>query len=99
MFILAELEKISLVTSPEADKETLIRRLYADLIGLPPSPKEVDEFLANQSPGAYEKLVDQLLASQHYGERIALAWLDAARFADSNGFQQDGDTWQWIWRD
>ncbi len=99
MFILAELEKISLVPSPEANKETLIRRLYADLIGLPPSPKEVDEFLANQSPGAYEKLVDELLASQHYGERMALAWLDAARFADSNGFQQDGDTWQWIWRD
>ena len=98
-FILAELEKVGLTPSPEANRETLIRRLYADLIGLPPSPKKVDEFLADQSPDAYEQLVNSLLASQHYGERMAIAWLDAARFADSNGFQQDGDTWQWIWRD
>ncbi len=98
-FILAELENVGLAPSPEANRETLIRRLYADLIGLPPSPKKVDEFLANQSPDAYEQLVNSLLASQHYGERMAIAWLDAARFADSNGFQQDGDTWQWIWRD
>ena len=98
-FILAKLEKVGLTPSPEAKRETLIRRLYADLIGLPPSPKKVDEFLADQSPDAYEQLVNSLLASQHYGERMAIAWLDAARFADSNGFQQDGDTWQWIWRD
>ena len=98
-FILAELENVGLTPSPEASRETLIRRLYADLIGLPPSQKEVDEFLTDQSPDAYEQLVDHLLASQHYGERMAMAWLDAARFADSNGFQQDGDTWQWIWRD
>ena len=98
-FILAKLEKVGLTPSPEANRETLIRRLYADLIGLPPSPKKVDEFLADQSPDAYEQLVNSLLASQHYGERMAIAWLDAARFADSNGFQQDGDTWQWIWRD
>ena len=98
-FILAELENVGLTPSPEASRETLIRRLYADLIGLPPSQEEVDEFLTNQSPDAYEQLVDHLLASQHYGERMAMAWLDAARFADSNGFQQDGDTWQWIWRD
>ena len=98
-FILAKLEKVGLTPSPEANREILIRRLYADLIGLPPSPKKVDEFLADQSPDAYEQLVNSLLASQHYGERMAIAWLDAARFADSNGFQQDGDTWQWIWRD
>jgi len=98
-FILAALEEVDLTPSPEADRETLIRRLYADLIGLPPSPEKVDEFLSNQSPDAYEQLVDELLASQHYGEHMAIAWLDAARFADSNGFQQDGDTWQWIWRD
>ena len=98
-FILAELENVGLTPSPEASRETLIRRLYADLIGLPPSQEEVDEFLTDQSPDAYEQLVDHLLASQHYGERMAMAWLDAARFADSNGFQQDGDTWQWIWRD
>jgi len=98
-FILDELENVGLTPSPEASRETLIRRLYADLIGLPPSQEEVDEFLTDQSPDAYEQLVDHLLASQHYGERMAMAWLDAARFADSNGFQQDGDTWQWIWRD
>ncbi|MEO2002436.1 MAG: DUF1549 domain-containing protein, partial [Pirellulales bacterium] len=86
-FILAGLENVGLPPSPEADRETLIRRLYVDLIGLPPTQEEVDEFLANPSPDAYEQLVDSLLASQHYGERMAIAWLDAARFADSNGFQ------------
>ena len=85
--------------SPEADRPVLIRRLHADLVGLPPTPEEVDAFVADASPDAYEKLVDRLLASPHYGERMALPWLDAARYADSNGFQQDGDTWQWIWRD
>jgi hypothetical protein len=69
------------------------------LVGLPPTPEEVDAFVADPDPQAYEKLVDRLLASPHYGERMALPWLDAARYADSNGFQQDGDTWQWIWRD
>jgi hypothetical protein len=77
----------------------LIRRLCIDLTGLPPTPQEVDAFAADADPKAYEKLVDRLLASPHYGERMALSWLDAARYADSNGFQQDGDTWQWIWRD
>ncbi len=77
----------------------MIRRLFIDLTGLPPTPKEVDAFVADADPEAYEKLVDRLLASPHYGERMALPWLDAARYADSNGFQQDGDTWQWIWRD
>ena len=85
--------------SPEADRATLIKRLSIDLTGLPPTPEEVDAFVADTDPKAYEKLVDRLLASPHYGERMALPWLDAARYADSNGFQQDGDTWQWIWRD
>jgi hypothetical protein len=98
-FILAELEKIDLQPSPEADRQTLIKRLSIDLIGLPPTPAEVHDFVNDNSPNAWEKLVDRLLASPHYGERMALPWLDAARYADSNGFQQDGDTWQWIWRD
>ena len=98
-FVLAKIEAAGLEPAPEADRPTLIRRLHADLTGLPPTPDEVDAFVADQRPDAYESLVDRLLDSPHYGERMALAWLDAARYADSNGFQQDGDTWQWIWRD
>jgi hypothetical protein len=98
-FVLARLEKEGLKPSPEADKVTLVRRLSLDLIGLPPTPSEVDAFLADRSPNAYEKVVDRLLASPHFGERMALPWLDAARYADSNGFQQDGDTFQYVWRD
>lgn len=98
-FILAELEKNNIQPSPEADRRTLIRRLSIDLTGLPPTPAQVDAFVSDEAPDAWEKLVDQMLASPHYGERMALPWLDAARYADSNGFQQDGDTWQWIWRD
>ncbi len=98
-FVLAKLESSNLKPAPEADRATLIKRLSIDLIGLPPTPKEVSEFVHDSDPQAYEKLVDRLLNSKHYGERMALAWLDAARYADSNGFQQDGDTWQWQWRD
>jgi hypothetical protein len=98
-FVLARLEAEEMAPSPEADRATLIKRLSVDLTGLPPTPREVDEFVADDEPAAYEKLVDRLLGSRHYGERMALPWLDAARYADSNGFQQDGDTWQWIWRD
>lgn len=98
-FVLSQLESISLAPSLEAERTTLIKRLYADLIGLPPSPEQVRSFVADPDPLAYEKLVDQLLDDPHYGERMALPWLDAARYADSNGFQQDGDHWQWIWRD
>src|SRR5206468_2974582 len=98
-FVLAKLEAENLSPSPEADRLTLLRRVTLDLTGLPPTPQEVDAFLADSSPNAYEKLVDRLLASPAYGERMALPWLDAARYADSNGFQQDGDTFQWIWRD
>lgn len=98
-FVLAKLESESLAPSPEADRATLIKRLYIDLIGLPPAPADVDKFISDPDPAAYEKLVDSLLENKHYGERMALGWLDAARYADSNGFQQDGDTWQWMWRD
>jgi hypothetical protein len=98
-FVAARLEKEGLGFSPEADKTTLIRRATLDLTGLPPTPAEVDGFLADTRPDAYEKLVDRLLKDPHYGERMALPWLDAARYADSNGFQQDGDTHQWVWRD
>lgn len=103
-FVLAKLEQVQregveLSPAPEADRMTLIKRLSIDLIGLPPTPQEVAVFVNDQRVDAYERLVDRLLESQHYGERMALPWLDAARYADSNGFQQDGDTWQWMWRD
>src|SRR5262245_38371463 len=98
-FVLARLDTAGLTPSPPAERATLIKRLSADLVGLPPTPDEVDAFAGDSSPDAYERLVDRLLASPHYGERLALPWLDAARYADSNGFQQDGDSWQWIWRD
>lgn len=98
-FVLARLESEGLTPSPEADRVTLIRRLAIDLTGLPPTPSEVDAFVTDSDRDAYTKLVERFLASPRYGERLALNWLDAARYADSNGFQQDGDTWQWIWRD
>ena len=98
-FVLAKLEEQKLAPSPEADRATLIKRLSIDLIGLPPTPSEVDAFVTDADPKAYDNLVERFLTSPHYGERMALPWLDAARYADSNGFQQDGDTWQWIWRD
>src|SRR5581483_2523418 len=98
-FILARLEKEGLTPSPEASKETLLRRVYLDLTGLPPGVKEVDEFLADKSPDAYEKVVDRLLASPHYGERWARPWLDLARYADSNGYEKDGLRVMWKYRD
>ncbi len=98
-FVLAKLAANGIEPSPTAERTTLIKRLSIDLTGLPPAPDEVERFLADTDPRAYEKLVDRLLSSPRYGERLALPWLDAARYADSNGFQQDGDTWQWIWRD
>jgi hypothetical protein len=98
-FILARLEREGLQTSAEATRETLIRRVSLDLTGLPPTPQEVDAFLADQSPECYEKVVDRLLQSPHYGERMALSWLDFARYADSNGFQVDSSRFQWPWRD
>jgi hypothetical protein len=98
-FILARLEQEGLAPSPEADRETLIRRVTLDLTGLPPTPDEVDAFLADESPGAYEKVVERLLASPRFGERMAVRWLDAARYADTNGYQSDGERSMWRWRD
>ena len=88
-FILARLEKEGLQPSPEADKHTLLRRVTFDLTGLPPSPEEIDAFVADESENAYEKVVDRLLASPHYGEQVASYWLDAARYADTDGYQND----------
>lgn len=98
-FVLLRLEQGGLAPSPEADRVTLIRRVTLDLTGLPPTPSEVDAFLADDSPGAYETLVNRLLASPRYGERMALDWLDAARFADSGGYQGDIFRTMWPWRD
>lgn len=98
-FVLARLEQEGLKPSAEAPRETLIRRLSLDLTGLPPGLEEVDRFLADDSPDAYEQLVDRLLASPHYGERMALPWLYAARYADTNGYQSDGARVMWRWRD
>src|SRR5262249_52568611 len=88
-FILTRLQKEGLKPAPEAAKVTLCRRLYLDLIGLPPTPKEVDEFVNDPAADAYEKLVEKLLASPHLGERWARVWLDAARYADSDGYEKD----------
>lgn len=98
-FIQARLMKEGMTLSPEADGTTLIRRVTLDLTGLPPTPAEVDAFLKDTSPQAYERLVDRLLASPRYGERMVWEWLDAARYADSNGYQGDGERTMWPWRD
>lgn len=98
-FVLAQLEARKWTPSPEADRPTLLRRLSLDLTGLPPTPAERDAFLADRSPRAYERVVDRLLSSEHYGERMAVDWLDAARFADSNGYQVDRDREAYPWRD
>ncbi len=98
-FVLARLEREGLQPAPEADRATLLRRVSLDLTGLPPTPEELDDFLNDQSPNAYEKVVDRLLASPRYGERVAFKWLDAARYADTNGYQNDGDRYMWRWRD
>jgi len=88
-FVLAELKEHAISPSPEADRRTLLRRVSLDLIGLPPTVAETEAFLADAKPGAYERVVDRLLASPHYGERMAVEWLDLARFADTVGFHGD----------
>ncbi len=98
-FILARLERDGLSPSPEADRVTLLRRVTLDLTGLPPTPAEVDAFLADRSPDSYERVVDRLLASPRHGERMAIRWLEAARYADTNGYQSDGERIMWRWRD
>ncbi len=98
-FVLARLDKEGLKPRPEASKETMLRRVTLDLTGLPPSLAEIDAFLADRSPKAYERAVERLLGSQRYGERMAARWLDAARYADTNGYQFDGERVMWRWRD
>ncbi|YCM43558.1 PSD1 and planctomycete cytochrome C domain-containing protein [Verrucomicrobiaceae bacterium 227] len=97
--ILKRLQKDNLTFSPEADQRTLIRRLSLDLRGLPPTPEELKTFLADQSPQAWENLVDRFLADPAFGERMSWPWLDAARYADSNGYQGDNERTMWPWRD
>ena len=98
-FVLTRLEKEGLHQSPEADRATLIRRVTLDLTGLPPTLEEIDAFANDTSANAYEKVVDRLLTSQHYGEAMAREWLDFARYADSHGFQTDSSRQMWPWRD
>lgn len=98
-FVLERLEKEGLAPAPEADKATLLRRLSLDLIGLPPTIAELDAFLADTSADAYEKQVERLLKSPHYGERWGRHWLDAARYADSDGFEKDKSRFVWFYRD
>ena len=97
--VLARLEKENLTFSPEADRVTLLRRLTFDLTGLPPTPKEIAAFIADKHPGAYERQVDRLLQSQHYGEKMAMQWLDLARYADTHGYHIDSHRDMWPWRD
>jgi len=98
-FVLAKLEGQGLEPAPEADKATLLRRVTFDLTGLPPTPAELKAFLADASANAYEKVVDRLLASPHYGERMAMQWLDFARYADTHGYHIDSAREMWPWRD
>lgn len=98
-FVLAKLESMDRQPLPSADARTLIRRLYLDLTGLPPSIEEVESFVQTYSEASYDDLVVRLLASPHFGERMALPWLDAARYADTHGYQNDGEREMWPWRD
>ncbi|WP_461131545.1 DUF1553 domain-containing protein [Spirosoma aerophilum] len=98
-FILNKLEEKGLKPSPEADKETLLRRVTLDLTGLPPTLAETDAFLADTSPNAYEKVVNRLLNSKHYGEKMAVDWLDVSRYADTHGYTVDRYRPMWPWRD
>jgi len=98
-FVLRRLEKEGLQPSAEADKAALLRRVYLDLVGILPTPEETRAFLNNNDPRAYERLVDRLLESPHYGERWGRHWLDIARYADSNGFTIDGPRSIWPYRD
>ena len=98
-FVLAKLEQAKFQPNKRANKTTLIRRVTLDLTGLPATPRDVRAFLRDKSPQAYEKVVDRLLKSRHYAERMAMHWLDAARFADTSGYQTDGVRYMWRWRD
>lgn len=99
VFIRERLLQEGLVPAAEASKETLIRRVTFDITGLPPTIEEIDDFLADDSDNAFEKVVDRLLNSPAYGERMAAEWMDVARYADSHGYQDDGMRNMWPWRD
>ena len=98
-FIFTTLEKVGLAPNAEAPKEALLKRVSMDITGLPPTIEQQERFLADKSPNAYEKIVDELLASKHYGEKMAIQWMDLARYADSHGYQDDGYRTMWPWRD
>lgn len=98
-FVFDRLQEMGLEPAGEADRATLIRRASLDLTGLPPTPGEIDAFLSDEDPQAWERVVDRLLASQRFGERMAMWWMDGARYADSHGFQADWERYQWPWRD
>ena len=98
-FLRQKQQAAGLQPAPEADRTTLLRRVTLDLTGLPPTPTELDNFLNDSSPEAWETVVDRLLQSPRYGERMAQQWLDFARYADSNGFQVDSSRQMWVWRD
>jgi len=99
LFLLERMEERGLEPAPEAGRETLVRRLHLDLTGLPPTLAEVDEFVRDAAPDAYERLVERVLASPHYGEKMAQLWLDLARFGDTSGYHYDSTRQMWIWRD
>ena len=99
VFVLERLKKQSLEPSPPADRITLIRRLSLDVTGLPPTGQAVDRFLRDDSPQAYQRMVDRLFASEHYGERMAQDWLDLARYGDTNGYENDSERYLWLYRD
>src|SRR5688572_12114273 len=98
-FVLARLQRERLAHAPEADRATLLRRVTLDLTGLPAAPSETEAFLKDRSSQAYEKVVDRLLASPRYAERMAIRWLEAARYSDTNGYQSDGPRDMYRWRD
>jgi hypothetical protein len=98
-FIAKKQEEVGLVHSPEASREQLLKRLSIDLTGLPPAPEMVDRFVDDKRSDAYEKMVDELMSTPQYGEKMALHWLDVSRFADSFGYQDDNLRTQWAWRD
>ena len=98
-FVLAKLESLQLTPSEPADKATLLRRVTLDLTGLPPTPDEMEAFLRDAHPDAYQRVVERLLASPRYGEHMAVPWLDAARYADTDGYQNDRLRYMWVWRD
>lgn len=98
-FVLERLRAHGMEPSPEAERRALARRLALDLTGLPIEPEAIDAFVADPATDAYERLVDRLLSSPAHAEHLVLPWLDAARYADSNGYQNDGDRQAWPWRD